>query len=267
MPMVQSQDAQVAYKIDGSGPGLVLVHGTGGSAEANWSALVPHLSDAYRIVRPDYAGSGDTIDDGRPLTVAILAEQVVAAARAAGAVPFDLVGFSLGAAVAVHIASDYPDCVRSVVLVAGMVSSADPRQRLQFELWRDLIASNRRAMARLLLIAGFSPDFVSAMGEAVIGDVIEQIVTSTNWDGLARQVELDIVLDVTEQAKRIDKPCLIIGCTQDQMVPIGNSRHLAALIDGARLVQINSGHVAPQEKPQELALVIREFLGSATGSA
>lgn len=42
-----------------------------------------------------------------PLTVAVLAAQVVAAASAAGAVPFDLVGFSLGSAVATFIAAEY----------------------------------------------------------------------------------------------------------------------------------------------------------------
>ena len=35
---------QVAFRVDGSGPGLVLVHGTGGNSETNWSQVVGHLT-------------------------------------------------------------------------------------------------------------------------------------------------------------------------------------------------------------------------------
>jgi 3-oxoadipate enol-lactonase len=128
MSVIEVGSARVTFRVDGDGPGLVLVHGTGGNAETNWSGLVEGLSKARTVVRPDYAGSGETTDDGHPLTVAALADQVIAAARAAKATPVDIVGFSLGAALSTYIAGEYPELVRSVVLLAGFTSSADPRQ-------------------------------------------------------------------------------------------------------------------------------------------
>src|ERR1051326_8195152 len=125
MSVIEIASARVAYRVDGTGPGLVLVHGTGGNSATNWDALVERLSKRWKVVRPDYSGSGDTVDDGGPLTTTMLASQVVAAAEAADAAPFDLIGFSLGAAVALQIAADNAAKVRSVVLLAGFASSDD----------------------------------------------------------------------------------------------------------------------------------------------
>ncbi|MBC9878396.1 alpha/beta hydrolase [Bradyrhizobium sp. INPA01-394B] len=260
MPVVQVGDARVAYQIEGSGPGLVLVHGTGGNSQTNWSQMVGRLAESRTVVRPDYSGSGATIDKGGPLTVALLAAQVVAAVKDAAAAPFDLVGFSLGAAVATYIAAEYPDLVRSVVLLAGFASSADARQTMQFELWRDLVRTDHRAMARFILITGFSPDFLSSLDDAAISAAVDEIVTNTNWEGMARQIELDLTIDVRDRAPRIAKPALVIGCIHDHMVPPAHARELAALIPGSRYVDMATGHLAPLEQPDKFADLVLDFL-------
>lgn len=260
MKRVTCAGADVAYHVDGAGPGLVLVHGTGGDSQSNWAHLVEPLSAYRTVVRPDYSGSGATTDDGAPLTVAMLAAQVVAAAKAAGAVPFNLVGFSLGASIASFIAAEYPDLVRSVVLLAGFASGKDARQRMQFELWRDLIRTDRPSMARLLLLTGFSPDFLSRLGDDAITENIAVMVATNNWDGMARQVALDMTLDVRSQARRIDKPALVIGCSHDHMVPPSHARELAKLIPGADYAEMATGHLAALEQPDVFLTLLRDFL-------
>ncbi|MFH3479100.1 alpha/beta fold hydrolase [Xanthobacter variabilis] len=127
MAIVELGGTRVAYRVEGEGPGLVLVHGTGGNAETNWGHLVQELARHWPVVRPDYSGSGETRDTGGELSAERLAAEVVAAAEAAGAVPFDLVGFSLGAAVATKIAADYPHLVHRVVLLGAFLDGAGPR--------------------------------------------------------------------------------------------------------------------------------------------
>lgn len=267
MPSVTVDEAEVAYQVEGAGTGLVLVHGTGGNAQTNWSALTGRLAERRTVVRPDYSGSGATTDTGGPLTVAQIAAQVVRAAEAAGAIPFDLVGFSLGAAVATFIAAEYAHLVRSVVLLAGFVSSDDTRQKMQFELWRDLIRTDRRAMARVILITGFSPAFLSRLDSGAIDAAVDEIVATNNWDGMARQVELDLSLDVRDQARRISAPALVIGCLHDHMVPSAHARELAALIAGSRYVEMATGHLAPLEQPDEFGSLLLDFLDSAPPDA
>ncbi|MTJ82855.1 MAG: alpha/beta hydrolase [Telmatospirillum sp.] len=259
MNTVDAGGVTVAYRVDGNGPGLVLVHGTGGNAETNWGQIVPALAAAWTVVRPDYSGSGDTRADGTPLSAERLAAQVVAAAEAAGSVPFDLVGFSLGAAVATVVAADYPHLVRRVVLLGAFLSSADPRQKMQFGLWRDLIRSDRVAMARLVLVTGFSPRFLSKLGHTGIDEAMAAIVTGNDWDGMARQVELDLHIDVGVHARRISKPVLVIGCTHDHMVPPSEARAVVTAIPGARYVELDSGHLAPLERADELVALLRGF--------
>lgn len=40
MATIEVDGVKVSYQVDGNGPGLVLVHGTGGDGESNWGHLV-----------------------------------------------------------------------------------------------------------------------------------------------------------------------------------------------------------------------------------
>lgn len=261
LAMVAIGGAWVAYRVDGQGPGLVLVHGTGGDSLSNWAHLVEKFARYRTVVRPDYSGSGVTMDQQETLSVAMLAAQVVAAAKAAGAIPFDLIGFSLGAGIAAYIAAEYPEMVRSTVLLAGFASSSDSRSKLQFELWRDLIATDRQAMAKLILLTGFSPDFLASLSPEQVEENIEATVSGTRWEGMARQVELNLTIDVRDQLERIVSPTLVIGCIHDHMVPPAHAKALARAIPGARYTELASGHLAPLERPDDLAQVVTDFLG------
>ena len=189
-----------------------------------------------------------------------LAAQVVAAAKGAGAVPFDLIGFSLGAGIATFIAAKYPELVRAVVLLAGFLSGEDSRLKLQFELWRDLIHSDRRALARLIMLTGFSPDFLAALSETNIDQSVDEIVRNNNWEGMRRQVDLDMTIDVRVQAQRIAMPVLVIAATHDHMVPPSHARELAKQIPGAVYKEMATGHLVPLERPDEFASIALQFL-------
>ncbi|MDX3894160.1 alpha/beta hydrolase [Pusillimonas sp.] len=257
---VEIDGAEVAYRVDGSGPALVLVSGTGGNLHSNWDHLMEPLAAHRRVIRVDYSGSGDTRDDGRALTVSMLAEQVLAAVRACSVASFDLLGYSLGSAVAAHITAEYPQLVRSLVLVAPFAQGGEPRIKLQFELWQQLIRLDPAAFARLVLLNGFSPAFLRGFDDRQIGQWVELIQQSNRWDGMLRQVELDARLDVSGQLARIDRPTLVIGCLQDYILGPEPARAIARAISGARYAELDAGHMAPFERPQELLQLVGEFL-------
>ncbi|MGB3288278.1 MAG: alpha/beta hydrolase [Burkholderiaceae bacterium] len=262
MPTIDVAGAQVAYKVEGRGPAMVLVHGAGADAVSNWEHLVGEFTGDRTVVRPEYSGSGGTRDAGGPLTLSMLAEQVLAAAHAGGKAPFDLVGYSLGACIAAYIAAEYPEQVRSVVLLAGLAGGGDSRLKLQFELWRDLIRTDRRALARMTLLTGFSPDFVAGWTRQQVDETLEMIMTTNWWEGMLRQVELVQTLDMSPYASRIAAPALVIGCTHDHVVPPSHARALAAAVPDARYVEMPTGHLAPLERPDEFVRLVKEFLGS-----
>lgn len=255
--------ATVSYAVDGSGPGLVLVHGTGGSADANWGHLVAGFAADRTVVRPDYAGSGATRDHGGPLELDELVAQVAGAAEDAGVAPFDLVGFSLGAAVAASLAAQRPELVRSLVLLGGFASTvADARSQVQFELWRRLVDTDPDAFARLAVLTGFSPAFLAGMTPAELEGAIAETVR-TMPPGTGRQADLDLRVDIAAQLADIAVPTLVIGQTRDHMVPVELSRALHAAIPGAAYAELDTGHLGLLEQPDLVSETIRDFLDRA----
>lgn len=260
MQTTQIDGATVAYQLDGEGPDLVLVAGTGGNLNTNWDHLMPALSAARRVLRVDYAGSsGATRDPATELTVERLAGQVLAAADAAGLKEFDLAGYSLGSALSVHIAAHAPERVRNLVLLAGLASGRDARFALQAALWKDLIHHDPRSFAGMIIMTGLSPHVVSAFSEDELNAWINAIHENNDWEGILRQIELDSRLDVTALLPQVKARALSIGCALDHIVPPMHARAIAAAIPGAQYAELESGHLAPFEQPEAFVKMLLEF--------
>jgi pimeloyl-ACP methyl ester carboxylesterase len=243
--------------VQGRGPAIVLVNGTA-ALDVHWGPVIEEFSKSRTVISLDYSGSGETTDDGGALSLEKLAGQVTAVARAAGVGIFDLVGHSLGAAIATQLACQLPEPVRSLTLVAGFPWGGEPRLKLQFELWLDLIRTNRDAFLRLLLLMGLTPAFISSVGNAAIEEMINGYMPLANWEGMARQVELDLLVDVRGQAERVTCPTLVIGCAHDRIIT--QTRELADCIPGATYQEIAAGHLAYFEGAAEFIASANEFL-------
>ncbi len=255
--VVKVDGARVAYRLQGRGPAVVLVNGTA-ALDAHWGPVIAEFSKHRTVISLDYSGSGDTTDDGSALSLQKLARQVREVARSAGADRFDLVGHSLGAAIAIQLAASSADLIRSLIVVAGFSRGAEPRLKLQFELWLELLRTNREAFLKLLLLSGLTPAFVSRVGASTIEDMIKGYMPLANWEGIARQVELDLAVDVSGQSGRVTSPTLVINCAHDQIVT--QTRELAASIPGSMCQQISAGHLAYFEGADEFLSLATEFL-------
>lgn len=257
MATVSVDDATVYYTTAGEGPGLVLVHGTQGTGETNWAHLTDRFTDVRTVVAPDYAGSGRTTDDGGELTVEKLSDEVAAVAEAAVDGPVDMVGFSLGAVVAAATAARRPDLVRRLVVLAGWPHGDNARHRLNFELWRDLESIGFPLFNRFATLTGFTDDYLRELGDVGIA---EALAIAVPQPGLARQIDLDLRADIRELLPKITAPTLVVGFTRDQMVPVEGARQLHAAIQGSTYAELDTGHLAIYEKPDELTTLIRDFI-------
>lgn len=254
---VEHGAATIGYRDEGQGPALVLIHGTGGDGEANWGGVVEHLP-GRRIIRPDYAGSGLTSDPATRLTLDHVADQVLAAVDHAGVDTFDLAGFSLGAAVAIRIAARHPGRINRLVSLGGFASGGDPRSVMMFDHWIELAQRDPGILARLMLLTGFSPDFVAGMGD--LDAAVVTMVDTMNWSGVALQAELDKAIDITADLEAVSAPTLVLGNRRDQMVAPSASIALANGIAGARLDWIDGPHLSPMEMPEAVAAALTGFL-------
>jgi 3-oxoadipate enol-lactonase len=133
------------------------------------------------VIRPNYADPVAGTDSANAPRVSEFADRVVAVAGAGGRHRFDLVGYSLGAAVATFIAAEYSEMVRSLVLVSGFSYGGNPRMRLQFDLWLHLAQTDRIALGKLLLVSGLSPEFLSVLDENTNDGIFQSFVAMSNW--------------------------------------------------------------------------------------
>jgi 3-oxoadipate enol-lactonase len=256
MPHVRIGKADVAYGVAGDGPGLVLIHGTGGSGATTWGHVLEQFTEWWTVVTPDLPGSGETTDDGGRLQLADLSGGVAAAAADASLDRYSLVGFSLGAAVAAHLAATEPDRVDALVMVAGTTSGLDGRSKLQFDLWRRLSESDPSLFSRMWLLTGFSPSFVAGIPP----NEVTRAASFPLEAGLARQCELNTRIDLGEVLSSIRARTLVLGCTYDWIVPPSESRALAEGISRSKYSQLDAGHMAMFEAPAEFVQSVSTFL-------
>ena len=238
---------------------VVLLHGTSGQSE-DWSQVVEQLTSHRHVIRLNYGEPATGTDSANAPRVSDFADRVVAAAGAGGTHRFDLVGYSLGAPVAASIAAEYPEMVRSLVLVSGFSYGGDPRMRLQFDLWLHLARTDKIALAKLLLVSGLSREFLSAFDEGTIDGIIRSFVAMSDWPLIEQNIKVDLAVDVREQAKKIKPPTLSITAKYDQIVPPFYTQELADLIPRSKRAEIPSGHLSFLEKPFDLTSAMLTFL-------
>lgn len=255
---VRVADAEVSYDRTGTGPALVLVHGTGsGGSAVNWGQTLPRFTDDHTVITPDLSGTDRTTDDGGPLTVEGLAAQVIAVIEDAGTGPVDLLGFSMGAPVSAAVAALRPDLVRRLILVAGWAhTDGDEYLRNLFALWKQLGVSDPAAFGRSVAMTGFSRGFLNAIGREQVELLIPNMPPTP---GTLRHVDLDIRVDIRGLLPLIEAETLVIGATLDITIPVENSRELHAAIAHSTYAEIEAGHVAFFEKEDEFVELVGGF--------
>jgi pimeloyl-ACP methyl ester carboxylesterase len=108
---------QMYYEIHGAGGiPLLLLHGGLFNIDLQFGQLLPGLAATRQVIAADFQGHGRTGDIDRPLTSADLASDVVGLLRHLGIAQADVFGFSVGGAVALHLAIKHPALVRKLVV-------------------------------------------------------------------------------------------------------------------------------------------------------
>ncbi|MEV4437863.1 alpha/beta fold hydrolase [Streptomyces sp. NPDC049577] len=245
--------------VHGSGPGILLAHGAGGSIEGNYLPVLPALAEGHTVVAPDYPGSGDTPRATEPLTLDGLADAIVAEATRAGLETFTLIGYSLGTLVSVRAATRHPERVRGLVLTAGL-AKADNRTRASLDLWGKLLGDgDMYSFARFNALTAFGEDFLNGVPESEMPAFFE-LITSGVPAGAAEQAAVVGRSDTRAELAGVSVPTLVVATLQDTLVSPAHSRYLAEHIPGAEYAEIDAGHVVMAERPGEWEKLMLDFL-------
>lgn len=250
---------------DGGKPTLILLHGSGGHAEAYVRNLAAHAGhfDTWSV---DMLGHGYTDKPGHPLEVAHYVGHLLGFADAIGAQRFHLSGESLGGWVASRTAADHPDRIDRLVLNTAGGSQADPevmkriitlsmaaaqdpswetvQARIKWLMadkskgYDDIVASRQRIYRQ--------PGFVAAMRDIMA--LQDPQIRARNILG-------------PDDYGAIAAPTLVLWTSDDPTADVTEGKRIASMIPGARFeVMSGCGHWPQYEDPERFNKIHIDFL-------
>jgi 2-succinyl-6-hydroxy-2,4-cyclohexadiene-1-carboxylate synthase len=234
-------------------PAVVLLHGFTHTG-ASWDPVVAALGERYRALAPDIRGHGSA-SDVEPVSLAA----VIGDVAALGPRRFMVVGYSMGARLALHIALALPARVGRLVLIGATPGIADAREREQRRRADERLAAQiegcaieefAHRWAATPVLAGQAPD-VAAAAHA------DRLRNTTA--GLARALRglgTGALPPVWDRLGELAAPVtLVVGERDPKFRAI--ALEMAAAIGDARVVVVpGAGHAAHLEVPARVAAAI-----------
>lgn len=109
---------EMYYEFHGNGQPLVLLHGAFSAIGTSFGGLIPGLAKTRQVIAFELQGHGRTADIDRPLSMDLMADDIAAAIKALGFETADVLGYSLGAGVALQLAIQHPEVLRKLILAS-----------------------------------------------------------------------------------------------------------------------------------------------------
>mgnify|MGYP001766084260 CR=1 FL=1 len=233
----------------GQKPPVILLHGAGGT-HLYWPSDVRRLA-GYRIYALDLPGHGKSGGCGQQ-SIAAYAGSIIDWLDALGLHSAVFVGHSMGSAIALALALDFPERVLGVSLV-----SSGARLKVNPALLE--IAANEAAFQTVVeLVVSWS---FGASAPAQLLDLAARRMAETRPAVLYGDFQACNLFDVTTRLGEIQAPTLVICGSDDRMTPLRYAQYLADHIPGARLAAVpGAGHMVMLEQPQAVAVALSEFL-------
>jgi pimeloyl-ACP methyl ester carboxylesterase len=228
-------DVTMWFDRQGDGPPVVLLHG-GLTDSRDFAGNLDKLKVNRSVFLPERRGHGHTPDTDRPLTIEEMAADMESFVEKVVGGAADLVGYSAGAAVAIHVAVNRPDLVRRLVAISGALSA---------DGWIVRPVAGGTPPEPLQQAYGqVSPD-----GPEHFRVVVDKVAAGAD----AQRYDLD-------RLARLRAPTLVI-VGDDDIVDLDHAVAVyRAIPDAALWVVPNASHLLLHEYPDEVPAVVDTFL-------
>ena len=272
---IELHGRRVIYRVAGSGPPIVLVHGMLNSS-SHWREVALNLAGDYTVIAPDLIGHGDSAAPRGDYSLGAHAASIRDLLAAVGIERTTIVGHSLGGGVAMQFFYQFPQRVERLALISsgGLGHDVSPmlrtaalpgisgllsltiHPRVLAALWetgRRLRGREARAGVYLQAVAralrplenaGAREAFLQTL-RAVI-DVHGQRVSATDRLYLLESI-----------------PTMIVWGERDNTIPLNHGRTAHEAIPGSLFRTLPAAaHFPHLEDPDGLSGVLREFMRS-----
>lgn len=265
MPFVVREGLQLWYEERGQAAGqpAVFLPGLGGDGRW-WRPVVDRFEVPRRCLLIDPRDAGRSGRATGRYALADMAADVAFLLDSLGIGRVDVVGFSMGGAIAQEFALHYPERLRRLVLVATY-TSGDPRGEA---LFRGLATLRRRLpreeYCRLLFPWVYTHQEYRVPG--LIEDALARAVGDPLWpepEAYERQLEATLAFHSEDRLGAVTAPTLLIFGDEDLMTPLRFARRLAEAIPNSELVVLGgAGHGLLTTRAATVAALIERFCAS-----
>ncbi len=261
----------VAYRDEGAGEVLLLIHGMGGNSN-NWRELMPVLSKKYRVIAPDLLGHGQTAKPRGDYSLGAFAVSLRDFLDALGIPRVTVVGHSLGGGIAMQFAHQHRDYCERLILISsgGLGNEVNRALRLVSlpgsEILLQLVSSKPAIKARKALSALSNRDGSDLSHH---WEAHQALSNRENRQAFLRT--LRAVVDSRGQAvcalnrlhSNADRPVMIITGDQDPVIPVDHAYAAHQAMPHSRMHIIPGvAHHPHTESAGTVASLIDDFIGS-----
>ncbi len=267
MPFVAVRDIQVYYDIQGTGPRLLCISGTGGDLRRSPTIFDSPLARHFEILAYDQRGLGRTSRPDIPYTMADYAADAEGLLKAVGWERCSVMGISFGGMVAQEFALRYPDRVERLVLACTSSGGAGGASYPLHELF-DLPMDE---YARRLLVLGdtrrdpawqaANPDQFQTLIDLTLAGLQVGADEPERRTGARRQLEARIGHDTYDRLPSLKMPVYLCGGLYDGIASPVNLRAMQKQIPGARLELFEGGHLFFLQDPRAFKRIITFLQG------
>jgi 3-oxoadipate enol-lactonase len=243
--------AQLAYRVDGEGPDLVLVHA--GVADLRmWDPLVALLADRFRIVRYDMRGFGASTSEPGPFSPSgdlsgLLDELGIERAI--------VVGASFGGLVALEFAATDPQRVSRLVVLDAPLPGHEWSERFSA-----FVAAEDAALAAEDLdeAVRLNVDLWAADSEPAVRSLVAEMQERAFRIQMAVETEaIELDPPASERLAAVDMPVAVAYGERDVEDFVAMAKRLATELPAATLHPIaGAGHLPALERPDAVAELI-----------
>jgi len=262
MRLVTSDDAEIAYWVEGDGPPLVLLHPFPANHEL-WLPASRDLVSRYRVILPDLRGHGESGVGEGPATMEKHAADLARVLDDAEIGRAAMAGVSIGGYLLFEFWRRYRGRVAALILCSTRAQADTAEGR-----------SNRLKVAAEVLEKGTEP-FIEGMIPKVFGrstlDARPDLVDGAKRMMLKMSAE-DISLVQRGMAERpesmttlntINVPTMVVVGDEDTLSPIADAELMRQNIPGSQLKVVpKAGHFAIWEQPEAVGTLVRQFVDS-----
>ncbi|MGO9929750.1 MAG: alpha/beta fold hydrolase [Mycobacterium sp.] len=264
-----------AYRIAGSGPAILLIHGIGDNS-TTWNTVQAKLAQRFTVIAPDLLGHGLSDKPRADYSVAAYANGMRDLLSVLEIERVTLVGHSLGGGVAMQFAYQFPQYVDRLILVsaggvtkdvnvalrlASLPMGSEALALLRLPLVLPAVQIAGRVVGRALGTNGLGNDLSNVL--RILDDLPEPTASAAfsrtlravvDWRG-----QIVTMLDRCYLTEAI--PVQIIWGTKDVVVPIRHALMAHAAMPGSRLeIFEGSGHFPFHDDPARFIEVVERFI-------